>query len=247
MSNPPDGNGVGGGERQEPPPKRLINLEVNIAPYTPPPPPPAPPPEPDDGRISKKLELAEAIARFVPDEVASLAVGGMHMHNNPMGLIRELVRQKKRIKRLITSPAACINADLLIGAGLVEEVVTSYLGFEHLGLAPAFRRFSQEGRLKVFELDELTLILALRAGAAGQPFAALPPGVALSDVSKAAPEFYRPLQDPFTGKTALVAPALRPQIALVTCQQADKHGNAIFKGSVFTDREMILAADTVIV
>ena len=98
-------------------------------------------------RHSKQMELAQAIERFVPDGVESLAVGGMHLHNNPMALVRELVRQRKHIKRLITSPAGCLNADLLIGAGLVEEIVTSYVGFEHLGLAPAFRRFAQEGRL----------------------------------------------------------------------------------------------------
>ncbi len=229
-----------------PPSRRPINLEINVAPYQPPTPPPPPPPQTDDGRVNKKLGLADAIERYVPDGVESLAVGGMHMHNNPMALVRELIRQKKHIKRLITSPAASINADLLVGAGLVEEVVTSYFGFEYLGLAPAFRRFVQEGRLKVYELDELTLILALRAGAANLPFAALPPSVALSDLAKAAPEFYTPVQNPFNGKTVLVTPPLRPKVALVVCQQADKHGNAIFKGSVFTDREMIFTAETVV-
>jgi glutaconate CoA-transferase subunit A len=197
-------------------------------------------------RHSKQMELAETIEKFVPDGVESLAVGGMHMHNNPMALIRELVRQQKHIKRLITSPAACINADLLIGAGLVEEIVTSYVGFEHLGLAPAFRRLAQAGRLKVLEVDEMSLILGLRAGAAGQPFAPLPHGLELSEVSSANPEFYKPISDPFSGTTYLATPALRPKVALVLCQQADSYGNALFKGSVFTDREMLLAAETVI-
>lgn len=229
-------------------PKRELNVQINVHPYQPPaasvsPPPPV---EPEDERGSKKLPLTEAIERYVPDGVESLAVGGMHMHNNPMALVREIIRQKKHIKRLITSPAGSIQADMLIGAGLVEEVVTSYLGLEHLGLAPAYRRFVQEGRLKVYELDEMTLMLALRAGVARQPFAALPPGVALSDVARAAPEFYKPVQDPFTGKTALAAPALRPKVALVVCQQADKSGNGIHKGAAFADREMVMAAETVI-
>ncbi|MEI6043812.1 MAG: CoA-transferase [Chloroflexota bacterium] len=229
------------------PPKRPINLEINVAPYpTPVPAPPPLPAAPEDGRTSKQMTLAEAIERYVPDGVESLALGGMHLQNNPMALVRELIRQKKRIKSLITSPAASLSADLLIGAALVEEVITSYFGFEHLGLAPAYRRFCQEGRLKVHELDELTLLLALRAGAAGQPFAALPPSIALSDVVTATPHFYTPVQDPFTGKTVLAAPPLRPKVALVVCQQADKRGNAIFKGSTFTDREMILAAETTI-
>lgn len=225
----------------------FLPIEVRVAPY-PTPPPPSPLPDEDEGspRASKRLELAEAIRRFVPEGVASLAIGGMHMHNNPMGLVRELVRQQKHIRRLITSPAACLNADLLIGAGLVDEIVTSYVGFEHLGLAPAFRRFAQAGRLQVLEVDELTLVLALRAGAANQPYAPLPPGLELSDLPHANPEFYREVADPFSGRTVLAAPALRPQVALVYASQADRFGNAVYKGAAFLDREIIMAAQSTV-
>ena len=229
------------------PPHRPINVEVNMQPYPTPPASPPPPPVEEPDQLSKQLELSEAIERYVPDNVESLALGGMFMHNNPMALVREVIRQKKHIKRLITSPGGCINADLLIGAGLVEEVVTSYIGFEHLGLAPAFRRAAQENSIKVYELDALSLILALRAGAAGQPFAALPPGLELSDVTRTNPTFYQTVTDPFTGRATLVVPALRPTVTLVLAQQADPPGNLAFKGSVFTDREMIMAAQTSVI
>jgi glutaconate CoA-transferase subunit A len=205
----------------------FLPIEVRIAP---PPRPEMPPPPPDEDadspRPNKRLELAEAIERFVPDGVASLALGGMHMHHNPMGLVRELVRQQKHIRRLITSPAGCINADLLIGAGL--------------------GRFAQEGRLRVLEVDEMTLVLALRAGVSNQPFAALPPGVALTDLPKANPAFYQPVTDPFSGRTVLATPALRPQVALVYASQADRFGNAIYKGAAFLDREIIMASQSVV-
>lgn len=229
------------------PPRRPINVEVNMQPYPAPPPLEPPAPVEEAGQLSKQLELSEAIERYVPDGVESLAVGGMFMHNNPMALVREVIRQKKHIKRLITSPGGCINADLLIGAGLVEEVVTSYIGFEHLGLAPAFRRAAQEGSIRVYELDALSLMLALRAGAAGQPFIAVPPGLELSDLPRANPTFYQTVTDPFTGRATLVVPALRPAVTLVIAQQADPSGNLVFKGSVFTDREMIMAAQTSLV
>lgn len=197
-------------------------------------------------RQPKTLSLSEAIEKFVPDGVESLAVGGLHLHNAPMALIRELIRQKKHIKRLVTSPAASIQADLLIGAGLVEEVVTSYLGFEYLGLAPAFRRLAQENRLKVYEIDEFSLLTGLKAGASGQPFVALPHGIELSDVSKSNPEFYKSVQDPFSQQTFLAVPAIRPKVALVLAQQADQFGNALFKGSLFADPEIIFAAEQVV-
>lgn len=197
-------------------------------------------------RQAKTMDLSEAIEKFVPDSVESLAVGGLHLHNAPMALVREIIRQKKHIKRLITSPAASIQADLLIGAGLVEEVVTSYLGFEFLGLAPAFRRLVAENRLKVFELDEFSLIAGLKAGATGQPFAALPHGIEFSDVSKTNPEFYKAVQDPFTGQTFMAVPAIRPKVALILAQQADQFGNALFKGSLFADPDIIFASEQVI-
>src|SRR3954469_2383996 len=99
-------------------------------------------------RPRKVVSLAEAIRRFVPAACPSLVIGGMHLHNMPMALVRELVRQRAdhRIATLIAGPAAGLGADLLIGAGLVERAVVSYIGFEHFGLAPAFRRAVAENR-----------------------------------------------------------------------------------------------------
>ncbi|MDQ1482755.1 MAG: glutaconate CoA-transferase, subunit, partial [Actinomycetota bacterium] len=99
--------------------------------------------------MSKVFSLSEAVERHVPDGVGLLSVGGMHLHNNPMALVREVVRQGRAIRRLLTSPCGALNADLLVGAGLVEEIATSYVGFEHLGLAPCFRRAVESGSIRI--------------------------------------------------------------------------------------------------
>lgn len=197
-------------------------------------------------RTSKVMSVSEAVQRFVGDNCNSLAVGGMHMHNNPMALIREVIRQQKKIKRLITSPSACINADILIGSGLVEEVLTSYIGFEHLGLAPNFRRGVEKKTVTLLECDEPFLVYGLQAGAGGLPFIPYPKGLELSDIHKVNPDLYRFTTDPYTGDQVMTAAPIRPAVSLVHCQEADPYGNAIFKGSEFTDRQMIFAADTVI-
>ncbi|MEP6775561.1 MAG: hypothetical protein ABJA50_08190, partial [Chloroflexota bacterium] len=49
----------------------------------------------DRVRSSKVLEPEEAIS-LVPAYSESLWVGGMHMHNVPMALVRECIRQGKR-------------------------------------------------------------------------------------------------------------------------------------------------------
>src|SRR5437773_5978788 len=99
-------------------------------------------------RSSKVLSLEEAVASLVPDKAESLWVGGMHMHNVPMALVRECVRQGRRFETLYAGPSYSLAAELLIGAGLVERVVCAYIGFEHLGLAPVFRRVAESGAPK---------------------------------------------------------------------------------------------------
>ncbi|OGS51457.1 MAG: hypothetical protein A3K65_06365 [Euryarchaeota archaeon RBG_16_68_12] len=192
------------------------------------------------------MGVREAVRALVPRD-GFVAVGGMHMHNAPMALVREMIRQGIRIDTLATSPSASIQADLPIGAGLVREVVCSYIGFEHLGLAPAFRRAAESGTLKVREADEAFVTYAYRAGAAGIPFLPLPEGVGGTDVPRLNPGDYRTAADPFTGKPVTCVRALSPDVALVHCPKADPHGNGIFEGSVFTDLDMAKAAKAVIV
>jgi glutaconate CoA-transferase subunit A len=196
---------------------------------------------------SKVASAADAVARFVPDGCRVLAVGGMHLHNNPMALVFELVRQDRHIGRLVTSPSASLNADVLIGAGLVSQVATSYVGFEHLGLAPRFRSAAEAGTVKVLDLCEAAITHGLHAGASGMPFAVLPPGLELSDVWRANPESYRMIVDPFGQAPVLVASAIRPEVAVIHAAEADERGTAWFAGAHFTDRLMAMAATTVIV
>src|SRR4051812_5751814 len=96
-------------------------------------------------RTMKVMDIEEAVASLVPDRAESLWVGGMHMHNVPMALVRECIRQKKRFGTLYAGPSSSLAADLLIGSGLVERVIVGYIGFEHIGLAPAFRRAVESG------------------------------------------------------------------------------------------------------
>jgi glutaconate CoA-transferase, subunit A len=194
----------------------------------------------------KVLPAAEAIAAFVPNG-CTLAVGGMHLHNNPMALVFELVRQDRHVGRLITSPSASLNADVLIGAGLVGEVATSYVGFEHLGLAPCFRRGVESGELRVLDLDEGSITHGLYAGASGMPFAALPRGLELADVWRSNPDSYRVIDDPFGSGAVLAVQAIRPDVSIVHASEAAEDGTAWLAGALFTDRLMALAAKHVIV
>ncbi len=196
-------------------------------------------------RTEKVVTPREAVEAHLTDGVF-LGVGGMHMHNNPMALIREVVRQGIRVGTLTTSPSGSINADLLIGAGLVHEVILSYIGLEYLGLAPNFRARAESGELKVRECDEAFVVYGYRAGASSVPYTPLPKGLEATDMAALNPDDYRWGQDPFTGERVLCAPALQPDVSLVHCQKADAYGNGIMEGSPFTDADMARASDAVI-
>jgi glutaconate CoA-transferase subunit A len=194
----------------------------------------------------KVLSAADAVSAHVTPG-CTLAVGGMHLHNNPMAIVLELVRQARHVDRLVTSPSAALNADVLIGAGLVREVGTSYVGFEHLGLAPCFRRAAESGAITVLDLDEASITHGLTAGASGAPFAVLPGGLELADVWRENRTSYRMIDDPFGGPPVLAVQAIRPDVAVVHAAEADENGNAWLAGAPFTDRLMALAAKHVIV
>ncbi|MBI4729963.1 MAG: CoA transferase subunit A [Acidobacteria bacterium] len=193
------------------------------------------------------LSPREAIAEFVSPGL-TLGIGGMHMTAAPMSLVRELVRGGVRAGRLITSPSASMQADLLIGAGLVDEIISPYVGFEHLGLAPCFRRAAETGgRPRILECDEGSLSHALYAGAGGIPFMPCPPGIDLTDIPRVNPEMFRRTGDPFTGEERWAVCALRPDVALIACRETDPLGTVAFGRFPFTDRHLALAAKSLVV
>jgi len=180
--------------------------------------------------MSKVLTLRQAIADFVPDG-SSVALGLQMEQMIPFAAGHELIRQRKRNLRLI-GPISDILFDQLIGAGCVKDVVAAWVGNVMMGSAYNFRR-ATEGenpgtpgeKLRVFNMTNFTLALALQAGAMGVPF--LPTRTAMgSDVPKENHFFYQ-IISPFEPKETLLAVrALVPDVAIVHVQRADRQGNA---------------------
>jgi glutaconate CoA-transferase subunit A len=168
-----------------------------------------------------------------------------------MAMVRELIRQEIPIGRLVPPADGSINADQLIGAGLVEEVHAPYVGLEHFGMAGRFRAAAEAGTLKVRECEEAGFMLGLLAGAAGQPFVTLPEGFMPEDsgtptVTSVNPGDYRPVEDPFTGRVHVAARAITPDVAVIHCQVIDRRGNCGFLGGAFMDVELAKASRAVV-
>jgi glutaconate CoA-transferase, subunit A len=201
--------------------------------------------------MSKLTTMRQAIAEHVP-EGSSVALGLQLEQMIPFAAGHEIIRQKKRDLRLI-GPISDILFDQLIGAGCVKDVVAAWVGNVMMGSAYNFRRATEVEnpgapgeKLRVFNMTNFTLALALQAGAMGLPF--LPTRSAMgSDVPKGNHFFYQ-IISPFEPKETLLAVrALVPDVTIVHLQRADRNGNAHCWGNFGVMLEAVKAAKKVII
>jgi glutaconate CoA-transferase, subunit A len=188
--------------------------------------------------------MRQAIADFVPDG-ASVALGLQMEQMIPFAAAHEMIRQKKRGLTLI-GPISDILFDQMIGAGCIDQIIAAWVGNVMMGSAYNFRRAVEEGGLKVFNMTNFAIALALQAGAMGVPF--LPTKTALgSDLAKGNHFFYQ-IFSPFAPKETLWAVrALNPDVTVAHVQRADSEGNAHSWGNFGVLIEGVRAAKRVIV
>ncbi len=118
--------------------------------------------------MSKLLSMHDAIADLVPDG-ASVALGLQMEQMIPFAAGHEIIRQKKRGLTLI-GPISDILFDQIIGAGCVEKVIAAWVGNVMMGSAYNFRRAVEQDGMKVINMTNFAVALALQAGAMGVPF-----------------------------------------------------------------------------
>jgi len=210
--------------------------------------------------MSKLTDMRAAVAAHIPDG-SSVALGLQLEQMIPFSTAHEIIRQKRRNLTLIGPISDCLF-DQLIGAGCVEKVIAAWVGNVMMGSAYNFRRAVEEQnpgapprseggaaeseKLRVFNLTNFSVALALQAGAMGVPF--LPTRSAQgSDVPKGNHFFYQ-VFSPFEGKEPLLAVrAIVPDVTIAHVQRADEDGNAHSWGNFGVLLEAVRAAKKVIV
>lgn len=191
----------------------------------------------------KVTSLAEAAAVVADGDI--VALGGALSYREPMALVRELVRQGRRGLHVVGS-AHGIDVDLLVAAGVVTVVEESYVGYEQdFGLAPAYRRAAESGRLSVRESCCYTILQQLRAAEYGIPFMPVR-GIIGTDIGRLHPE-YKEIECPFTGQRLVAVPALAPDVALIHGLMADRRGNVHIARPLVLDERFTFASRKVIV
>lgn len=192
---------------------------------------------------SKLMTLAEAIAQFVPDG-SSIALGTAQETVIPFAAGHELIRQRRRNLTLI-GPISDILFDQLIGAGCVAKIRAAWVGNVITGSGYNFRRAVEQGELEMEDHSNLTISMALRAGAMGVPF--MPARTALgSDLFKTNSSL-KTITCPFTGDTLTAVAAINPDVTILHAQRADEYGNAHLWGNLGITREACLASRRIVI
>jgi len=129
--------------------------------------------------------------------------------------------------RLVAVPTSGLQADLLIGAGLVDELEAAAVLLGELGPAPRFAAAVTSGKLRMKDTTCPALHAALQASEKGVPFMPLR-GLIGSDVQKNRPD-WKIADNPFAADGArdpiVLLPAIRPDVALFHATTADREGN----------------------
>ncbi len=192
---------------------------------------------------SKLISLSEAITVYVPDG-SSVVMGASLESLIPFAAGHELIRQRKCNLTLI-GPISDILFDQIIGGGCVRKIRAAWVGNVITGSGYNFRRAVESGGLEVEDHSNLTISMALRAGAMGVPF--MPARTALgSDLYKTNPGL-KTITCPFTGDTLTAVAAINPDVTIIHVQRSDEYGNAHAWGNLGITREACLASHRIII
>lgn len=193
---------------------------------------------------SKLISLAEAAALVRPGMM--LALGGMTLYRRPVAFVRALLRQPTPPGDLtLLCFTAGIESDLLVGAGRVRAVRACYFGLEIFGFAPMFSVAGNAGTLTIIEETEASIAAGLRATMSG--IGAVPSRAWIGTGLPALRPDVGQFSDPVTGEAYTAFPAIAPDVAVIHALEADSAGNARLNTNWGIDRELALAAKTVIV
>jgi glutaconate CoA-transferase subunit A len=194
--------------------------------------------------LARILSLKEAVAEFIHDGDTVALEGFTHLI--PFAAGHEIIRQKRRDLTLIRLTPDLVY-DQMIGMGCAAKMIFSWGGNPGVGSIHRFRD-AVENRwprpLVIEEHEHAGMVAAFAAGAANLPFGILR-GYAGTELAEHTRVKF--IECPFTGERVAAVPALRPDVAVIHAQKADRKGNVWLWGVVGVQKEAVLAAQRAIV
>ncbi|MEQ8709156.1 MAG: CoA transferase subunit A [Rhodospirillales bacterium] len=195
--------------------------------------------------MAEIMTLAEAVSSLVRDGDSVSMEGFTHLIPHAAG--HEIIRQGRR-DLTITRMTPDMIYDQLIGMGCARKMVFSWGGNPGVGSLHRFRDAVEQGwplKLEVEEHSHAALANAYEAGAAGLPMAVFR-GYLGTSYPEVNPNI-RSVTCPFTGEKLAAVPSIRPDVAIIHAQRADRRGNVHIQGIVGVQKEAVMAAKRAIV
>lgn len=195
--------------------------------------------------MAEFLSLRDAVSRYINDGDMVAMEGFTHLI--PFAAGHEIIRQGKRDLTLIRMTPDLIY-DQLIGAGCAKKLIFSWGGNPGVGSLHRLRDAVENSwpkPIEILEHSHAAMACAYESGAAGLPMAVLR-GYVGSDLPKVNDQI-RFIECPFTNEKLAAVPSIRPDVAVVHAQRADRKGNVLVEGIVGIQKEAVLAAKRSIV
>lgn len=189
--------------------------------------------------MSPITTLSDAVARLVQDGDTIALEGFTHLI--PFAAGHELMRQQRRELTLVRLTPDLIY-DQLIGAGVARKLIFSWGGNPGVGSLHRLRDAVENSWPVPLEIEEHThagMAAAWAAGASNLPFGVLR-GYAGTDLARHTR--VSSIRCPFTGEELAAVPALRPDVAIIHAQEADRLGNVQLWGITGVQKEAVLAS-----
>lgn len=193
----------------------------------------------------KIAELGDLV-REIPDG-AEIALGSFAITRNPIAFANELIRQKKRNLKLY-GIIGSMDADMLVGAGCVEEYSYGGGSLDRFGRINRVNEALERGSVRILEYSGMSLSMRFLAGCSGITF--IPTKTLMGTdilgnlIAKGAP--VKQGTCPFTGEKLLMLRALNPEYSVIHANAADERGNIIVEGPLW-DEELAKSAKRLIV
>ena len=168
-------------------------------------------------------------------------------HLIPSAAGHEVIRQAKRDLSIVRMTPDLIY-DQLIGAGCVRKLQFSWGGNPGVGSLHRLRDAVEKSWPRPLEINEHAhagMAAAYAAGAANLPFGMLR-GYMATELPQHNPNI-KFIECPFTGEKLAAVPAIRPDVAVIHAQKADKRGNVLIWGVVGVQKEAVMASKRAIV
>lgn len=184
--------------------------------------------------------LEQAIGENLRDGDVVALEGFTHLIPHAAG--HEIIRQRRRNLVLVRMTPDLIY-DQMIGMGCARRLVFSWGGNPGVGSLHRLRDAIENGWPNPIEIEEhshAAMANAYAAGAAGLPCAVFrgARGTTLPSVNAR----IKTMVCPFTGEELTCVPSIRPDLAIIHAQKANRAGDILIEGIIGVQKEVVLAA-----